>query len=202
MGSIYGKPVKHVPVSKPPTTFDAAQKLHRQVETINLSIKQKNTLSTTYREKAKQCLANGKRDDARLLLEKKATVDKRITQLIKMASTLENQISALESASMNSDIVRAIAVSNDAMKNTNISTDDVSQMMDGLREKMDDVNDVANILSEPLGDTVDVTDELNSLMPSDSAPLSIPTMPTVPTTIHVVAQSSVEEEIRQLEMAS
>lgn len=200
MGSIYGKPVKQPALSKPSTTaFDAIQKLYKQVETINLSIKQKTSLVNSYTEKAKQCLLNGKREDAKSFLEKKVLVERRITQLIKMVSTLEHQISALESASINRDIVRAIEVSNEAIKNTSVSTDDVSQIMDTIREKIDDVNEVANILSEPIGDSIDVTDELNSLMPTDAPPIQ---MPAVPTVIHTVAQpQTIDEEIRKLEVA-
>lgn len=200
MGSVYGKPVNQKAVSKPDTSaYDAIQKLHKQVETINLSIKQKTTLANNYREKAKQCLINEKRDDARIFLEKKALLDKRVTQLIKMVSTLEHQINALESASINRDIVRAIEVSNVAIKNTSMSTDDVSNMMDNIREKIDDVNDVANILSEPLGDTIDVSDELSSLEIKHEVPTI--SMPVVPNIVHVV-QPTIEDELRKLEVAN
>lgn len=204
MGSIYGKPVKQpVQIKQSTTAFDAIQKLHKQVETINLSIKQKSSLVNSYTEKAKQCLLNGKREDAKSFLEKKVLIERRITQLIKMVSTLEQQISALESASINRDIVRAIEVSNEAIKNTTVSTDDVSQIMDSVREKIDDVNEVANILSEPIGNSVDVTDELNSLMPTqlpvEVTPLP---MPAVPTTVHEISRpKTIEDEIRNLELA-
>lgn len=199
MGSIYGKPVsQNKVVNITPTPFDAIQKLNRQIETINLSIKQKNALASTYYEKAKQNMSAGKKDDARLFLEKKAILEKRVTQLIKMISTLEHQINALESASFNRDIVRVVATSNIAIKNATVSTDDVSQMMDDIRDKMDDVNDVANILSEPLGESIDVSDELENLEAKHESlpPIS---MPEVPTIVHT--NSTVEDEIRKLEAA-
>lgn len=196
MGSIYGKPVKQE--VKVPTPYDAIQKLHRQVDTINLSIKQKTTLAETYYNKAKECVDKGKRDDAKLYLEKKAHLTKRVTDLTKMASVLESQIIALESANMNRDIVRATEVATTAMKNIVVSPDSVSDVMESVRETIDNVNDVSNLLGEPIGDSVDVSEELDSMIPSE------PVMPQVPTVVHHVQkeETSIEQEIARLEVAS
>lgn len=196
MGSIYGKPVKQE--VKIPTPYDAIQKLHRQVDTINLSVKQKTTLAETYHAKAKECVDKGKRDDAKLYLEKKAILTKRITDLTKMASVLEAQIIALESANMNRDIIRATEVATTAMKNVVVSPDSVSDVMESVRETIENVNEVSTVLGEPMGESVDVSEELDAMLPSE------PVMPQVPTVVHEVQkqETSIEQEIARLEVAA
>lgn len=199
MGNIYGKPVNQKPVSKPPSPMEAIQKLHRQIETLNLSIKQKSTLAENYHEKAKTCVSQGKPDDAKIWLEKKVRLNTRITQLLSMVSSLEHQIAALESVSVNRDIVNAMEVSSQAMKNSDLSTDKVSDIMDAVRNQIDDTTEVTNILSEPLGDVVDVSDELEKMAKES---IEIKPMPAVPQIVHVPVQSNIEEELRKLELAS
>ena len=199
MGSVFGKPVKPAVNVYVPTPYDAIQKLHRQVETINLSIKQKTTLAETYQTKSKECASQGKREDAKLHLIKKAMLEKRVTELIKMASNLETQIVALESISMNRDIIRATEISNTAMKSVTVSPDDAANIMENVRETMDAANEVSNVLTEPLGDTVDVSDELDNMMEQPKSDLPLPEPSNV---VHLPpATTEIEQELRKLEAA-
>eukprot|EP01106_Pelomyxa_sp_JSP_P012725 TRINITY_DN3601_c0_g1_i1.p1 TRINITY_DN3601_c0_g1~~TRINITY_DN3601_c0_g1_i1.p1 ORF type:complete len:135 (+),score=46.40 TRINITY_DN3601_c0_g1_i1:73-477(+) len=130
--------------------------------------------------------------------------------------TIEQQVMALENATVTRDTMKAMKHGAASMKqiHKNMTVDDVDDVMDEIREQMDVANEISTAIGQPLGDVIDETElegelaELEQenideqLLKVDASPIKLPAVPAAAATAAPAAASKAEEdELAQLEKA-
>jgi charged multivesicular body protein 4 len=111
--------------------------------------------------RAKQHMRKKNRSAAIVCLKRKQMYDKEIANLENVRFSLEQEIMALDGAVANADVVRAMKVGADGLKQIqrNMTVDRVEDTMQEVRETVADAEDVSRAIAEPL-DGIDVEDDL------------------------------------------
>jgi charged multivesicular body protein 4 len=111
---------------------------------------------------AKEKNKAGDKRGAMFALKKKKMYEKEIDKLGNARITLEQQILAIESASVNVDVVQGFQTGKNALKNMQkmVDVDAVADLQNDVQELMDDMEDVNNAISQPLGADYADEDEL------------------------------------------
>ena len=136
-------------------------KLREQVELLekrNTFIeKKKNTLVA----EAKQKLTSGDKKGALLILNQKKKVEAEIEKNQGSQLLLENQLSALECATINKEVITSLMVGNKAMKqiNKDLSPEKIDELMDDIQEENDNYKAIQDAMTQPLQQIYD-DDEL------------------------------------------
>ena len=136
-------------------------KLREQVELLekrNTFIeKKKNTLIA----EAKQKLTSGDKKGALLILNQKKKIDAEIEKNQGSQLLLENQLSALECATINKEVITSLMVGNKAMNqiNKDLSPEKIDELMDDIQEENDNYKAIQDAMTQPLQQIYD-DDEL------------------------------------------
>jgi hypothetical protein len=127
-------------------------KLREQVELLekrNIFIeRKKNTLVA----EAKQKLTSGDKKGALLILNQKKKVEAEIEKNQGSQLLLENQLSALECATINKEVITSLMVGNKAMKqiNKDLSPEKIDELMDDIQEETDNYKAIQDAMTQPL----------------------------------------------------
>ena len=147
-------------------------------------------------------------------LKRKKMFEAEVSKLQGARITLDSQIMALESASINMETVKAMKVGADAMKNIhgNLDADKVDDLLDSIQEQKEIHDTISEAISRPGQDMFDDEQLLSELAELDlleeKASVNIPTptfeLPLVPDTklTHITSkpkETDEEREIRELE---
>ena len=129
-------------------------------------IEKRNLLIETHKTKliieAKSKLNNNDKKGALLILNKKKKIEEEINKNQGSQLLLENQLSNLESASLNKHIINSLSKSNKAIHtlNKDLNVDKIEELMDDIQEEQDNYNTIQSIISQPLQQIYE-DDELN-----------------------------------------
>lgn len=127
-------------------------KLREQVELLekrNTFIeKKKNALVV----EAKQKLTSGDKKGALLILNQKKKIDAEIEKNQGSQLLLENQLSAIECATINKEVITSLMVGNNAMKqiNKDLSPEKIDELMDDIQEENDNYKAIQDAMTQPL----------------------------------------------------
>ena len=127
-------------------------KLREQVDLLekrNIFIEQKkNTLVA----EAKQKLTSGDKKGALLILNQKKKVEAEIEKNQGSQLLLDNQLSALECATINKEVITSLMVGNKAMKqiNKDLSSEKIDELMDDIQEETDNYKAIQDAMTQPL----------------------------------------------------
>jgi len=129
------------------------------IEKRNLFIEtQKNKLI----EEAKSKLNNNDKKGALLILNKKKKIEEELHKNQGSQILLENQLSNLESANLNKNIITSLSKSNKAIHtlNQDLNIDKIEELIDDIQEEQDNYNTIQSIMEQPL-QQIYKDDELN-----------------------------------------
>uniref|UniRef100_A0A7S3D4D4 Uncharacterized protein n=1 Tax=Palpitomonas bilix TaxID=652834 RepID=A0A7S3D4D4_9EUKA len=212
--NLFGKKKKQAA----PNATDAVQKLK---DTQELLEKREAHLEQKINEellKAKKLSKMKNKRGALMALKRKKMMEAQVDKLGATKMNLETQISALQNASMDMEVIQAMRSGASAMKvqYQNMNVENVEDVMDEIRDQMDVANEVSEAISQPLGgemiDEDDLLGELDELEAEmldeemgevESAGTALPSSGTkVPTAASGEPEEEDEEEaLRKLEQS-
>ena len=172
----------------------------------------------------KQKLNGGDKKGALLILNQKKKVESEIEKNQGTQLLLENQLSALECATINKEVITSLMVGNKAIKqiNKDLSPEKIDDLMDDIQEETDNYKAIQDAMTQPLQQIYDddeLLQELDEICEEDKEDKVIQNLlnvdgvdelkmlPDVPNTpLPVVAQKSnpnddIELELKQLELS-
>jgi hypothetical protein len=129
-------------------------------------IEKRNLFIETHKTKliieAKSKLNNNDKKGALLILNKKKKIEEEINKNQGSQLLLENQLSNLESASLNKHIINSLSKSNKAIHSLNkdLNVDTIEELMDDIHEEQENYNTIQSIMEQPLQHIYE-DDELN-----------------------------------------
>jgi len=173
---------------------------------------------------AKQKLNGGDKKGALLILNQKKKVESEIEKNQGTQLLLENQLSALECATINKEVITSLMVGNKAIKqiNQDLSPEKIDDLMDDIQEETENYKAIQDAMTQPLQQIYDddeLLQELDEICEEDKEDKVIQNLlnvdgvdelkmlPDVPNTaLPVVAQKSnpnddIELELKQLELS-
>lgn len=138
---------------------------------------------------AKNLLADGKKEKAKLLLRKKRFTEQMLVKTDGQLVNLEQMAHDIEFAQIEVQIVDGLKVGNTALKKLHemLSIDDIESIMDETREGIEKQNEIDELLSGKLTEEDEdaVLEELNSIIseslpnvPAVSEEVELPEVPT------------------------
>lgn len=143
-----------------PTTKDAIIRLRESLETLEkrekyLQIKVNNELKIAKEN------AHSNKTLALMALKRKRAYEDQITKIMGSRMTIEQQVLAIENASLNLETMNAMKAGADAMKNIHgkLDINKVDSTMDDIREQMDLANEVSDAISQPVGIGIDFDED-------------------------------------------
>jgi hypothetical protein len=186
----------------------------------NFIEKKKNSLVN----EAKQKLNGGDKKGALLILNQKKKVESEIEKNQGTQLLLENQLSALECATINKEVITSLMVGNKAIKqiNQDLSPEKIDDLMDDIQEETENYKAIQDAMTQPLQQIYDddeLLQELDEICEEDKEDKVIQNLlnvdgadelkmlPDVPNTVlPVVAKKSnpnddIELELKQLELS-
>ena len=173
---------------------------------------------------AKQKLNGGDKKGALLILNQKKKVESEIEKNQGTQLLLENQLSALECATINKEVITSLMVGNKAIKqiNQDLTPEKIDDLMDDIQEETENYKAIQDAMTQPLQQIYDddeLLQELDEICEEDKEDKVIQNLlnvdgvdelkmlPDVPNTaLPVVAQKSnpnddIELELKQLELS-
>ena len=173
---------------------------------------------------AKQKLNGGDKKGALLILNQKKKIESEIEKNQGTQLLLENQLSALECATINKEVITSLMVGNKAIKqiNKDLSPEKIDDLMDDIQEETENYKAIQDAMTQPLQQIYDddeLLQELDEICEEDKEDKVIQNLlnvdgvdelkmlPDVPNTaLPVVAQKSnptddIELELKQLELS-
>jgi len=208
------------PKKKIPTPAESIGKLR---DTLDLLEKREDFLQKKIDKEIAFARANAtkNRRAAMMALKRKKTYEAQIAKLSGARMTIEQQLMAIEGATVSLEAMNAMKAGAAAMKSIHgeMNIDTVDDTMDSIREQMDIHNEISDAIAQPLGDPLDedgleaelaeleaenIDQQLNQLNAPLSAvsPIKLPTAPTtLPASVRAqpVALRSEEDEFAALE---
>src|SRR6056300_1697825 len=139
--------------------------LREQVELLqkrNTFIEQKKCALVA---EAKQKLTSGDKKGALLILNQKKKVEAEIEKNQGSQLLLENQLSALECATINKEVITSLMVGNKAIKQINhdLSPEKIDDLMDDIQEETDNYKAIQDAMTQPLQQIYDDDELLQEL---------------------------------------
>jgi replicative superfamily II helicase len=137
----------------------------------------------------------GKKEDAKRHLQKEKRLDENISSLLSMQLILETQVNTIQSTIMQRDMISALDLSNNVLKNMAVSSETADAVMDNARESLETSREVADILNQSIAPEVDVSTELDQLLASDLiAPPPAPVPVAEPAPVHDLVLPAVPQQ--------
>ena len=173
---------------------------------------------------AKQKLNGGDKKGALLILNQKKKVESEIEKNQGTQLLLENQLSALECATINKEVITSLMVGNKAIKqiNQDLTPEKIDDLMDDIQEETENYKAIQDAMTQPLQQIYDddeLLQELDEICEEDKEDKVIQNLlnvdgvdelkmlPDVPNTaLPVVTKKSnpsddIELELKQLELS-
>lgn len=194
------------------------QALHNQIDLLE----KRNAFIQTKQQKllvdAKTKLNAGDKKGALLILNQKKKIEEEIEKNHGSQLMLENQLSALESATMNKQVIESLMRGNNSIKkiNKDMPINKIEDLMEDIQEEHDNYRQIQEAMSNPLHQIYDdeaLLSELEEIetaqdllaVDDDSVTVttkfpSVPTMP-LPSSKTAAAAADEDEELRQLELS-
>ncbi|CAJ0834949.1 15439_t:CDS:2 [Entrophospora sp. SA101] len=201
------------PRQKPKTnTTDAIVKLR---DTLQMLEKRENHLQSKIDSELKIAKVNATSNKraALMALKRKKQYESQIEKISGTRMTMETQMMAIESASVNLETIKAMEKGAEAMKTIHGSMDinKVDDTMDSIREQMDLADEISNAISAPMlgADLIDddeLTAELDELeqevldsqlLGAEAPPFIAPKVPKT----ELVIESEEDKELEELRAA-
>ena len=155
---------------KPEDTLKTIEGLRKTADDI---AKRSNLLQNKAQSELKQALErkkNGDKNGALVCLKRKKMYETEIAKLEGSRMNLEQQLFAIEGASMNKNIFDSLKQGNQALKDMHgeINIDEVDKLKDEMEDQQDLLNELNEAISQPVGvigtmDDDELMDELNEL---------------------------------------
>lgn len=223
--ALFGKKKEEPPKTtliNPPRTnqvVNVIQDLENRASQNSRKIESLRLLCENLKQQAKEALLVNpnsavQKTKAERLLKKKAMYEKEINHLTSAEERLIEQKIMIETQSMQMETISVMDNANKIIPK--IDSDDISNIMDEINEKIQDTEEINDLLARPLGPTVDIgdamaelMDEVNPIVPT-TQPIAVPvpalSFPSVPTTIPIVVPTvtktlTMEEQLAMLETA-
>lgn len=206
---------------KGPTPAESIAKLR---DTLDLLEKREEFLQKKIDKELAFARANATKNKraAMFALKRKKTYEVQISKLSGARMTIEQQLMAIEGATVSLEAMNAMKMGAGAMKaiHGEMNIDSVDATMDSIREQMDIANEIADSIAQPLGDPVDEDEleaelaeleaenidqqlsQLNAPVSQLNSPMKLPTPPTtLPATSRqpVAVLSNEDDEFAALE---
>jgi len=110
--------------------------------------KKKNVLIV----EAKHKLSSGDKKGALILLNQKKKVESEIEKNLGSQLLLENQLSTLECATINKEVITSLRDGNNAIKQINqeLSPEKIEELMDDIQDETDNYNVIQEAMAQPL----------------------------------------------------
>jgi len=206
--------------TNPPTTptpsaedsLNIISSLHDQIELLE---KRKDVIKTKVGElivEAKHKLNSGDKKGALLILNQKKKQEAEADKITSSQLLLENQLFALEGATINREVLTTLKSGNDAIKHINqgITPDIIDELMDDIQETQYTAQQIQQLLNTPLQEIYDDADllaELDDLEQPLILPVAPKTNPTVvgkvvvnaEAAVNAVAEDEIMLDLRRLE---
>ena len=138
---------------------------------------------TKLKQLAKQCLQNGAKDKAKLILKKKRRQETLLQQTDQQIENLECMVNDIEFAQLEGNVIEGLKVGNESLKNMHklMSYEDVEKIMEETREGIEYQQELDDLLAGSLTaeDESSVLAELDELLGTqENVKLNLPDVPT------------------------
>jgi len=133
----------------------------------------KTRMDTAFKD-AQQKLARKDKNGALIALKRKKQYEAEIEKNQGIQIVLENQIYALEGATMQKAIVDAMALGNKSIKklNTELNPEKIEELMDDIQEEADNFKSIQDAMSQPLQQIYNDSELLEELAQLESEELA------------------------------
>ncbi|KAJ6249732.1 charged multivesicular body protein 4c [Anaeramoeba flamelloides] len=165
--NLFGKKKKKKGKNTTETTKNSIIQLR---ETLNMLEKRENYLEKKIETELQHAKKNAtkNRRSAIMALKRKKNYEQQIAKASNTRFSIEKQISMLEGASMNFEIMKSMKQGAQAMKNiqNEMSIEQVEDVMDEIQESFQIAEEISEAISQPFGDEFDedeLEEELNEL---------------------------------------
>ena len=181
MGNLFAS--KKKPVSRVTEQDRAILELKKQRDQLQTYQKKIDGEQKKLKELAKQCLRNGAKDKAKLILKKKRRQETLLAQTDQQIENLECMVNDIEFAQLERNVVEGLKVGNESLKNMHklMSYEDVEKIMEETREGIEYQQELDDLLAGSLTpeDESSVLAELDELLGTqENAELNLPDVPT------------------------
>ena len=168
---IFGKSKKPQQNSTTPIVINNLREQVELMEKRNGVIKTR--METAFKD-AQQKLARKDKNGALIALKRKKQYEAEIEKNQGIQIVLENQIYALEGATMQKTIVDAMALGNKSIKklNTELNPEKIEELMDDIQEEADNFKSIQDAMSQPLQQIYNDSDLLEELAQLESEELA------------------------------
>ena len=133
---------------------------------------------------AKQCLAKGEKDKAKLILKKKRRQETLMKQTDEQLDNIQIMVNDIEFAQLEQNVVEGLKVGNESLKNMHklMSYEDVEKIMEETREGIEYQQELDELLAGALTpeDESSVLEELDELLGTTEQNVDVK-LPDVPT---------------------
>ena len=191
------------------TTSSVINNLREQVELMEKRNGVIKTRMETAFKDAQQKLARKDKNGALISLKRKKQYEAEIEKNQGIQIVLENQIYALEGATMQKTIVDAMALGNKSIKklNTELNPEKIEELMDDIQEEADNFKSIQDAMSQPLQQIYNDSELLEELAQLESEELASEelasyttfTLSPVPTEKLSSADDEMELQLKQLQ---
>ncbi|XP_013119179.1 charged multivesicular body protein 6-A [Stomoxys calcitrans] len=180
MGSLFSKSKKQSRVTEQDKAVlqlkQQRDRLKQYQKRIELSLESDRLL-------AKKCLAQGRKERAKLLLRKKKYQETMLANTDKQLENLEKMASDIEFAQVEVQVIEGLKQGNAALKKMHaiLNIDEIEKIMDETREGIEKQQEIDSILTDVLTsqDEDDVLAELDALAAEEDANVAV-SLPEVP----------------------
>uniref|UniRef100_H2YNN0 Charged multivesicular body protein 6 n=1 Tax=Ciona savignyi TaxID=51511 RepID=H2YNN0_CIOSA len=182
MGNLFSSKPKSKPQQSRVTEQDKAiLELKKQRDTLLQYTKRIENEQEKLKSFAKECLKNGNKNKAKLILKKKKRQETLMTQTEQQIENLEVMANDIEFAQMESNVIEGLKAGNESLKAMHklMSYEDVEKIMEETQEGIEYQRELDDLLAGSLSqeDEDDILAELDELVGADKV-LDLPDAPT------------------------
>jgi len=195
--SLFGK--------KKQTPNTAIDKLRESVSNLEKREIYLEKLVTTLRNQASLCKSTNK-EKAISCLKTAKLHEKQLLNICNLKSNLEVQICTITQALINKDLISAMNMGKEVMKDMkgSIDPDKVAEVMDDLEELKTDVDEVSTIMSKPIGEYQDDDDLLKELEDEEEVvkmnkKILLPKVPTTQLPVTLPSEAQINQDLAELQ---
>eukprot|EP00045_Choanoeca_perplexa_P000431 m.14496 g.14496 ORF g.14496 m.14496 type:complete len:216 (+) comp10294_c0_seq1:44-691(+) len=201
MGALFSsKPHHEAPKSRVTEQDKAVLKLKNQRDRLKQYQKKIHVLLAREKELAKQVLAKGDRESAKLILRRKKCQEAMLVKTEGQLDNLEEMVSSIEFASLERQVVDGLEQGNEALKalKNELDIDRVERVMEDAAELQAWTDEVSDMLGAPLAqeDEDALLAEFDEMLGEDGlgeTAEDLPALPTVPTSDPIAAAPTATE---------
>ncbi|KAE9552896.1 hypothetical protein FO519_003881 [Halicephalobus sp. NKZ332] len=167
MGAIFGKQ-KNNPQAQVTEHDKAVLQLKLQRDKMRQAIRRYEGNLAKEKEMARELLKQGRKDRALLLLKRKKVQETAMERFVKMMDQIDQMVTDLEVAQMNSEVMDKLKQGNEALKlaNEKFSIEEAQKIMEDTQEAAEYQEEISKIVATELSPTeiAEAEDELEALI--------------------------------------